>query len=180
MSLRNWKGHTYFYKKCVSISILILFICQYSVETLHFCVFCYLQRYVADIGKTWAVLIVCGGILPLFLSVIWLLMIRHFVAAMTWITVILFNALIISVTVFFYTKGDKTFLPCFLMSAYVNNVAVLSWYPYCIHELLLSYSWMSWESFSVYIGGLICYLKYWILHFIMICFSLKESNKEPR
>lgn len=102
--------------------------------------FCYLQRYVADIGKTWAVLIVCGGILPLFLSVIWLLMIRHFVAAMTWITVILFNALIVSVTMFFYTKGDKTFFPCFLMSAYVNNVAVLSWYTYCINELLLSYS----------------------------------------
>ncbi|KAJ8642821.1 hypothetical protein MRB53_004569 [Persea americana] len=64
-----------------------------------------LKRYVADIGKTWAVLIVCGGILPLFLSVIWLLMIRHFVAAMTWITVILFNALIVSVTMFFYTKA---------------------------------------------------------------------------
>lgn len=64
-----------------------------------------LKRYVADIGKTWPVLLVCGGILPLFLSVIWLLMIRHFVAAMTWITVILFNALIISVTMFFYTKA---------------------------------------------------------------------------
>ena len=34
----------------------------------------------ADIGKAWPVLIVCGGILPLFLSVIWLMMIRHFVA----------------------------------------------------------------------------------------------------
>jgi uncharacterized membrane protein SirB2 len=48
----------------------------------------------ADIGKAWPVLIVCGGILPLFLSVIWLMMIRHFVAAMPWITVVLFNVLI--------------------------------------------------------------------------------------
>ncbi|XP_010940430.1 choline transporter protein 1 isoform X2 [Elaeis guineensis] len=64
-----------------------------------------LKRYVADIGKAWPVLIVCGGILPLFLSVIWLLMIRHFVAGMTWITVILFNALIISVTMFYYAKA---------------------------------------------------------------------------
>ncbi|XP_042378750.1 choline transporter protein 1-like [Zingiber officinale] len=64
-----------------------------------------LKRYVADIGKAWPVLIVCGGIVPLFLSVIWLLMIRHFVAGMTWITVILFNALVISVTMLYYAKA---------------------------------------------------------------------------
>ncbi|XP_043689131.1 choline transporter protein 1 isoform X3 [Telopea speciosissima] len=64
-----------------------------------------LKRYVADIGKAWPVLIVCGAIMPLFLSVIWLLMIRHFVAGMTWITVILFNVLIISVTMFYYLKA---------------------------------------------------------------------------
>ncbi|XP_048129631.1 choline transporter protein 1 [Rhodamnia argentea] len=64
-----------------------------------------LKRYMADIGKSWPVLIVCGGLLPLFLSVIWLLLIRHFVAAMPWITVALFNVLIISVTMFYYLKA---------------------------------------------------------------------------
>ncbi|KAL5715548.1 Choline transporter protein 1 [Ranunculus cassubicifolius] len=64
-----------------------------------------LKRYVADVGKAWPVLIVCGGILPLFLSIFWLLMIRHFVAAMTWITVILFNVLIISFTMLYYLKA---------------------------------------------------------------------------
>ncbi|KAL4378058.1 hypothetical protein GQ457_02G037750 [Hibiscus cannabinus] len=64
-----------------------------------------LKRYMADIGKSWPVLIVCGGFLPLFLSVIWLLMIRHFVAAMPWITVALFNILIITVTMFYYLKA---------------------------------------------------------------------------
>ncbi|PSR95683.1 Choline transporter-like protein [Actinidia chinensis var. chinensis] len=64
-----------------------------------------LKRYVADVGKSWFVLIVCGGILPLFLSVIWLLMIRHFVSGMPWITVILFNVLIISFTMFYYLKA---------------------------------------------------------------------------
>ncbi|KAJ1381525.1 Choline transporter-like [Sesbania bispinosa] len=64
-----------------------------------------LKRYMADIGKAWPVLIVCGGILPLFLSVIWLMMIRHFVAAMPWITVVLFNVLIVSVTMFYYLKA---------------------------------------------------------------------------
>ncbi|PNY06314.1 choline transporter-like protein 2 [Trifolium pratense] len=63
-----------------------------------------LKRYMADIGKAWPVLIVCGGILPLFLSVIWLLMIRHFVAAMPWITVVFFDLLIVSVTMFYYLK----------------------------------------------------------------------------
>lgn len=64
-----------------------------------------LKRYMADIGKSWPVLIVCGGILPLFLSVIWLLMIRHFVAAMPWITVAVFNVLTVSITMFFYLKA---------------------------------------------------------------------------
>ncbi|KAJ8567866.1 hypothetical protein K7X08_020588 [Anisodus acutangulus] len=64
-----------------------------------------LKRYVADVGKSWGVLIVCGGIFPVFLSVIWLLMIRYFVAAMPWITVILFNILIVSVTMFYYLKA---------------------------------------------------------------------------
>lgn len=61
----------------------------------------------ADIRKAWPVLIVCGGLLPLFLSVIWLLMIRHFVAAMPWITVVLFDILIITVTMFYYLKGQN-------------------------------------------------------------------------
>ncbi|KAI4333690.1 hypothetical protein L6164_018464 [Bauhinia variegata] len=64
-----------------------------------------LKRYMADIAKSWPVLIVCGGIVPLFLSVIWLLMIRHFVAAMPWITVVLFNVLMVSVTMFYYLKA---------------------------------------------------------------------------
>ncbi|KAG6591969.1 Choline transporter protein 1, partial [Cucurbita argyrosperma subsp. sororia] len=64
-----------------------------------------LKRYMSDIGKSWPILIVCGGILPLFLAVIWLLMIRHFVAAMPWVTVVLFNILIVSVTMFYYLKA---------------------------------------------------------------------------
>jgi choline transporter-like protein 2/4/5 len=68
-------------------------------------IFLFLQRYVADIGKSWPVLLVCGGLVPAFLSAIWLLMIRFFVAGMPWITVVVFNALVISVTMFFYIKG---------------------------------------------------------------------------
>ncbi|KAD7117912.1 hypothetical protein E3N88_05180 [Mikania micrantha] len=64
-----------------------------------------LKRYVADIGKAWPVLIVCGGIIPLILSLMWLAMIQRLVAAMTWITIALFDVLIISVTMFFYLKA---------------------------------------------------------------------------
>lgn len=64
-----------------------------------------LKRYVADVGKSWPVLIVCGGILPLFLSIFWLLMIRYFVAVMAWITVVIFNILIILATMFYYLKA---------------------------------------------------------------------------
>ncbi|KAL8228688.1 hypothetical protein R6Q57_013588 [Mikania cordata] len=64
-----------------------------------------LKRYVADIGKAWPVLIVCGGIIPLTLSLMWLAMIQRLVAAMTWITIALFDVLIISVTMFFYLKA---------------------------------------------------------------------------
>ncbi|KAF3505897.1 hypothetical protein F2Q69_00003507 [Brassica cretica] len=74
-----------------------------------------LKRYVADVGKSWPVLIVCGGLVPLFLSIVWLLLIRHFVAAMPWITVVLFNTLLISVTIFYYLKagwiGDDAVTP---------------------------------------------------------------------
>lgn len=78
-----------------------------NFENLTSIIYVLLQRYMADIGKSWPVLIVCGGLLPLFLSVIWLLMIRHFVAAMPWITVAVFNILIISVTMFYYLKGKR-------------------------------------------------------------------------
>jgi len=85
---------------CIFSVVYIIVGCRIKM-----CFDLYLQRYMADIGKAWPVLIVCGGLLPLFLSVIWLMMIRHFVAAMPWITVVLFNVLIIAVTMFFYIKG---------------------------------------------------------------------------
>ncbi|XP_021754845.1 choline transporter protein 1-like [Chenopodium quinoa] len=63
------------------------------------------KRYMADIGKSWFVLLVCGGLLPLFLSGIWLLLIRYLVSGMPWITVVLFNILVVSVTMLFYLKA---------------------------------------------------------------------------
>lgn len=64
-----------------------------------------LKRYVADLGRAWPVLIVCGGIAPLILSVLWLFIVRYFVGVMTWITVVLLNVLAFGVTIFFYIKA---------------------------------------------------------------------------
>lgn len=64
-----------------------------------------LQRYVADLGHAWPVLVVCGGIAPLLLSLVWLVIIRIFVGAIIWITIALLNIATIAVTVWFYIKG---------------------------------------------------------------------------
>lgn len=64
-----------------------------------------LQRYIADLGRAWPVLVVCGGIAPLLLAVTWLIIIRYFVGVMTWLTIILLNVVTLFVTLFFYIKG---------------------------------------------------------------------------
>lgn len=63
------------------------------------------QRYIADLGRAWPVLVVCGGIAPLVLSVAYLILVRYFVGILTWLTIILLNALTLLVTLFFYIKG---------------------------------------------------------------------------
>ncbi|KAK3017564.1 hypothetical protein RJ639_006631 [Escallonia herrerae] len=98
MSLRHWQ-------QMGGVSIVENIIMDKSIHRSINSRSSVLKRYVADVGKAWPVLIVCGGIVPLFLSVIWLLLIRHFVTGMPWITVFLFNVLIISVTMFYYSKA---------------------------------------------------------------------------
>ncbi len=65
----------------------------------------WLQRYIADLGRAWPVLVVCGGIAPLLLSVTWLILVRYFVGVITWLTIILLNVFTLLVTLFFYIKG---------------------------------------------------------------------------
>ncbi|KAK2992977.1 hypothetical protein RJ640_004489 [Escallonia rubra] len=98
MSLRHWQ-------QMGGVSIVENIIMDKSIHRSINSRSSVLKRYVADVGKAWPVLIVCGGIVPLFLSVIWLLLIRHFVTGMPWITVFLFNVLIISVTMFYYSEA---------------------------------------------------------------------------
>ncbi|XP_073392196.1 choline transporter protein 1 isoform X2 [Physcomitrium patens] len=63
------------------------------------------KRYVADLGRAWPVLVVCGGIAPLVLSIAYLVLVRYFVGVLTWITIILLNVLTALVTLFFYIKA---------------------------------------------------------------------------
>jgi choline transporter-like protein 2/4/5 len=66
---------------------------------------CKIQRYIADLGRALPVLVVCGGIVPLLLSITWLILVRYFVGVITWLTIILLNVVALFVTLFFYVKG---------------------------------------------------------------------------
>jgi choline transporter-like protein 2/4/5 len=66
---------------------------------------CKIQRYIADLGRAWPVLVVCGGIVPLLLSITWLILVCYFVGVITWLTIILLNVVALFVTLFFYVKG---------------------------------------------------------------------------
>jgi hypothetical protein len=66
---------------------------------------CKIQRYIADSGRAWPVLVVCGGIVPLLLSITWLILVHYFVGVITWLTIILLDVVALFVTLFFYVKG---------------------------------------------------------------------------
>jgi len=66
---------------------------------------CKIQRYIADLGRAWPVLVVCGGIVPLLLSITWLILVCYFAGLITWLTIILLDVVALFVTLFFYVKG---------------------------------------------------------------------------
>lgn len=63
-----------------------------------------LQRYIADLGKAWPVLLLFGGFVPVLFSVFWLILVCHFIRPTVWITLALLNVLALLVTLFFYVK----------------------------------------------------------------------------
>jgi len=48
----------------------------------------------ADVGKSWSILVVCCGILSLFFITHMVAYDSYLIAVMTWINVVLFNALV--------------------------------------------------------------------------------------
>ena len=79
-----------------------------------------MQRYIADLGRAWPVLVVCGGIAPLVLSVLYLVLVRYFVGLLTWLTIILLNVLTLLVTLFFYIKGTFHIPRCCILSTGIS------------------------------------------------------------
>jgi len=71
--------------------------------------YCCSQRYVADLGRAWPVLFVCGGLLPMLLCMLWLVAIRYFVGVVTWLTFVLLNVFMILLTLYFYFKGTRNY-----------------------------------------------------------------------
>ena len=64
-----------------------------------------MQRYIADLGRAWPVLLLFGGLVPLLFSVLWLILVCYFIRPTVWITLALLNVLALLVTLFFYVKG---------------------------------------------------------------------------
>ncbi|CAK9865675.1 unnamed protein product [Sphagnum jensenii] len=62
-------------------------------------------RYMADLGRAWPVLFVCGGLLPMLLCMLWLIAIRYYVGVVTWLTFVLLNVFMILLTLYFYFKA---------------------------------------------------------------------------
>lgn len=66
------------------------------------------QRYIADLGRAWPVLLLFGGLVPLVLSVLWLILVCYFIRPTVWLTLALLNVLALLVTLFFYVKGEHS------------------------------------------------------------------------
>ncbi len=63
----------------------------------------------ADLGRAWPVLFVCGGLLPMLLCMLWLIAIRYYVGVVTWLTFVLLNVFMILLTLYFYFKGMRNY-----------------------------------------------------------------------
>ncbi len=63
----------------------------------------------ADLGRAWPVLFVCGGLLPMLLCMLWLVAIRYYVGVVTWLTFVLLNVFMILLTLYFYFKGMRNY-----------------------------------------------------------------------
>lgn len=73
-----------------------------------------MQRYIADLGRSWPVLLLFGGFVPLVLSVLWVVLLCNFLRPTAWISLALLNVLALLVTLYFYIKGMSLNpkLPC--------------------------------------------------------------------
>jgi hypothetical protein len=63
----------------------------------------------ADLGRAWPVLFVCGGLLPMLLCMLWLVAIRYYVGVVTWLTFVLLNVFMILLALYFYFKGMSNY-----------------------------------------------------------------------
>jgi hypothetical protein len=85
-----------------------------------------MQRYIADLGRAWPVMLLFGGLVPLLFSVSWLVLLCYFIRPTVWITLMLLNILAVLVTLFFYVKGMGT----------ISDTQFLLTMPFCLPNIL--------------------------------------------
>jgi len=64
-----------------------------------------INRYIADLGNAWLVLLVCGLALSFVASFVWLVLMRYFSGIMAWFTVLIVNVFAWAVLLFSYMKA---------------------------------------------------------------------------
>ncbi|KAK3277731.1 hypothetical protein CYMTET_14276 [Cymbomonas tetramitiformis] len=64
-----------------------------------------MERYFGDFQEAWVLLVVCGALLPLLFSSIWMLVMRYFTWVLVWTTLITANILLFGLTIAAYVKS---------------------------------------------------------------------------
>ena len=62
-------------------------------------------RYLSDIWIAWPVLLVAGVVIPLILSILWIIIMRYSIGFFSWLILIAVNAFNIGITLFFFVKA---------------------------------------------------------------------------
>ena len=63
------------------------------------------KRYVNDVQKSWYLVMLCGLVLPMLLSAVWMVMLRYLAGVVVWVSVIVVNLALIALTVILWMKA---------------------------------------------------------------------------
>ena len=63
------------------------------------------MRYVNDVQKSWYLVMLCGLVLPMLLSAVWMVMLRYLAGVVVWVSVVVVNLALIALTIILWMKA---------------------------------------------------------------------------
>ena len=63
------------------------------------------MRYVNDVQKSWYLIMLCGLVLPMLLSAVWMVMLRYLAGVVVWVSVVVVNLALIALTIILWMKA---------------------------------------------------------------------------